>query len=467
MTGQASLTVLNPAPGGGASNALSFTVGPTVALDKSTLTFGAVTSGTAFLFKTSSQLVRLTQNGGGSVTWTATSNQPWLQVSPASGSGSANLSIGLTFASGLPSSGTVNGAITLSFTGAMNAAGPIAIKLNLLSGRSGEPFGVVDTPVDGSTGITGAVPFTGWALDDVELSQVTICRGAVGAEVAPVDPNCAGQAQIFVGFPVFIDLARPDVAAAFPEIPLNTRAGWGFMVLTNMLPSQGNGTFVFHMWAQDREGNTKLLGTRTITCDNGHATKPFGAIDTPEQGGVASGGAYVNFGWALTPLPKMIPTDGSTISVLVDGVAVGTANYNYYRKDIADLFPGLNNTNGAIGFRVIDTTTLANGTHTVVWVVSDNQGAADGIGSRYFAVSNGAAAVTAAGTADIQPAERGLSVPRHAPDLRLRVERAPLRGRRGWDLEAPLRAFEPDRVRPSGGAQRGSESRRAAPRVGL
>ena len=61
------------------------------------------------------------------------------------------------------------GAITLTFTGAMNSAGPIAIKLNLLSGTSGEPFGVVDTPVDGSTGVTGAVPFTGWALDDVEV----------------------------------------------------------------------------------------------------------------------------------------------------------------------------------------------------------------------------------------------------------------------------------------------------------
>ena len=28
-----------------------------------------------------------------------------------------------------------------------------------------------------------------------------------------------------------------------PDIPLNSRAGWGFMVLTNMLPNQGNGTY--------------------------------------------------------------------------------------------------------------------------------------------------------------------------------------------------------------------------------
>ncbi len=168
------------------------------------------------------------------------------------------------------------------------------------------------------------------------------------------------------------------------------------MVLTNMLPNQGNGTYVFQMWAQDREGHNVVLGTRTMTCANATATLPFGAIDTPEQGGVASGGAYVNFGWALTPLPKTIPTDGSTISVLVDGVAIGTASYNNLRPDIASLFPGLNNSNGAIGFRVLDTTTLTNGTHTISWVVSDNQGATEGIGSRFFTVSNGTGSLTTA-----------------------------------------------------------------------
>ena len=66
---------------------------PTVALDKTSLRFGAVTNGAAFLWQTAAQVVRLTQTGSGTVTWTATSNQPWLQVSPASGSGSANLSI--------------------------------------------------------------------------------------------------------------------------------------------------------------------------------------------------------------------------------------------------------------------------------------------------------------------------------------------------------------------------------------
>ena len=410
---------------------------PQMSLDKTELRFGAVTNGALLLSQTSAQIVRLTQIGGGTVTWTATSSQPWLQVRPASGSGSANLSIGVVSAAGLPAGGTVAAAITLSFIGASTSAGPINVTLRLFpNGTSANPFGNVDTPTDNRTGVTGAVPFTGWTLDDIEVTRVMVCRAAFGAEVAPVDPNCAGTAQIFVGFAVFIDGARPDVAGAYPAYPANTTGGWGYMVLTNMLPSQGNGTFQFFMWAQDREGHALLLGTRTITCANASATLPFGAIDTPEQGGVASGSAYVNFGWALTPLTKTIPTDGSTISVLVDGVAVGTANYNHFRSDIATLFPGLNNSNGAIGFLGLDTTTLTNGTHTIAWVVSDNQGATEGIGSRFFTVSNGAGSLTSA-------VEATLTSDAPSPESRA-LDRNVLRGRQGWDLNAPLRPFTPD-----------------------
>ena len=73
-----------------------------------------------------------------------------------------------------------------------------------------------------------------------------------------------------MGVAVFIDGARPDVQAAFPNYPMNSRGGWGFMVLTNMRArlSGGNGTYRFFMYAQDREGQTILLGTRTMTCAN-------------------------------------------------------------------------------------------------------------------------------------------------------------------------------------------------------
>ena len=185
------------------------------------------------------------------------------------------------------------------------------------------------------------------------------------------------------------------------------------------------------MRAFDRDGHVVVLGTRTMTCANATATLPFGTIDTPAQGDLAFGSGFINFGWALTPLPKQIPADGSTIHVVVDGVDVGTADYNHSRADIQALFPGLNNTNGAIGFRILDTTTLTNGLRTIQWTVTDNQGATEGIGSRYFVVSNGGTAVTAASSSARAAADLG--------DLPL--DTSSIAGRRGWDLEAPYEVF--------------------------
>jgi hypothetical protein len=160
------------------------------------------------------------------------------------------------------------------------------------------------------------------------------------------------------------------------------------MLLTNMLPGQGNGSYTLHAWAVDAEGHETLLGSKTITCANASATKPFGAIDTPGQGATVSGSAYAQWGWALTPQPGAIATNGSTITVYVDGLPVGHPTYNLYRADVAGLFPGYANSGGPVGHLVIDTRTLANGLHTIAWSVADNLGRTEGIGSRYFWVDN-------------------------------------------------------------------------------
>jgi hypothetical protein len=72
----------------------------------------------------------------------------------------------------------------------------------------------------------------------------------------------------------------------------------------------------------------------------------------------------------------------------VNGVSKGHPVYNLYRSDIAGLFPGYANSNGAVGYLKLDTTGLTDGVHTIQWVVTDNQNHTDGIGSRYFSVQN-------------------------------------------------------------------------------
>jgi Zn-dependent metalloprotease len=243
------------------------------------------------------------------------------------------------------------------------------------------PFGNFDTPANGTGGVTGAIAVTGWALDDREVTSVKIYRNPLAGE--PTQPN----GKVYIGDANFVPGARPDVDSSYAVYPLAYRAGWGYMLLTNFLPNGGNGTTTLHAYASDAQGQATLLGSKTITCSNATATKPFGTIDVPGQGETVSG-VINNWGWALTPQTASIPTNGSTIWVYVDGVAVGNPTYNLYRSDIGTLFPGYANSGGAVGYLTLDTRTLTNGIHTIQWVVTDNQGRADGIGSRYFWVQN-------------------------------------------------------------------------------
>ena len=72
-------------------------------------------------------------------------------------------------------------------------------------------------------------------------------------------------------------------------IPASSSAGWGFMILSNMLPNGGNGTFTLHAVARSQSGETQSIGTRVIVADNAASTLPFGTIDTPGQGAIVSG----------------------------------------------------------------------------------------------------------------------------------------------------------------------------------
>jgi hypothetical protein len=236
------------------------------------------------------------------------------------------------------------------------------------------PFGEFASPINGST-VSSSIAVTGWALDVYGMDSVKIYFKQKSV-------------LIFIGDGIFIEGARPDVEIAYPGYPGNNKAGWGYILLTNLLPNGGNGTYTLIAKATDMEGNEATLGSKTITIDNAHAVKPFGAIDTPAQGGTASGEEFVNFGWALTPQPNTIPVDGSTIDVVIDGVVKGHPVYNKFRSDIATLFPGYANTDGAIGYYYIDTTKLTNGVHTISWNVTDSGGNSDGIGSRYFSIMN-------------------------------------------------------------------------------
>ncbi|MCP5052288.1 MAG: hypothetical protein GY940_34285 [bacterium] len=345
-------TIYSPAP-------------PAIALSRTQLDYGADTSGTVTRFQT----VLVENSGGQTLGWSSSSDSSWLSVSPNSGTGSGVLTITAN-ASGM-TAGTYSGHIIVSDPTASNSPQTVSVTLTVYnSGSTSKPFGEFSTPANGSS-VRSSIPVTGWVADDIEVLKVEIFNGTS-----------------YVGDATFVEGARPDVEQAYPGYPKNYNAGWGYMLLTNFLPGNGNGSYTLYANATDAEGHQVTLGSKTITCLNSSATKPFGAIDTPAQGGTASGGNFINWGWVLTPQPNRIPIDGSTIDVWVDGVKLGHPVYNIYRSDIATLFPGYENSNGAVGYFYLDTTAYTNGVHAIQWTAKDNAGNSDGIGSRYFTVQN-------------------------------------------------------------------------------
>lgn len=319
---------------------------------------------------TAPQTVLVKNTGSGIFVWTATSDQSWLGVTPYTGTGSGEITITVN-PSGLPE-GTFTGNITVSDPNAINSPQVLPIILKIYNNTSTKaPFGEFATPLNGAT-VSGSIPITGWVLDDIEVKKVEIFNG--------VD---------YIGDAIFVNGARPDVEDVYSQYPLSYKAGWGYMLLTYFLPNNGSETFTISAIATDAEGNQTTLGSKTITCANAQAVKPFGAIDTPSQGGMASGKHFINWGWVLTPQPNNIPVNGTTISLWIDGVKTGNqADYNKYREDIASIFPGYANSNGAVGYFDLDTTLYENGIHAIAWTAVDSAGNTDGIGSRYFSIIN-------------------------------------------------------------------------------
>jgi hypothetical protein len=331
--------------------------------------------------------LRITNASIPTAAWTASVSEPWIVVSPASGTSPAIATVSLNPAGvAVLTRGFYVGFISL-VTPSAPTAPPRVVRVVLqitdATSITVPPIGALDAPANNAVGLSGAVPVGGWAADDVGVARVLIFRNAVGGEP---------PGEIFLGDGTRVRGARPDVVSVI-SAPGVTSAGWGLMVLSNALPPNGNGTFTLSAYAEDVEGNRTLLGRTTVTFDNTGSILPFGTIDIPGQGATVSG-MLNNQGWILAQPGRLIPFDGSTIRLFIDGVAQpNVAAYGFPRPDVAALFPfpTYANVNGPAAQFTFDTRLFADGLHTIVWTVVDNLGAVQGIGSRYFNIRNQAA----------------------------------------------------------------------------
>jgi hypothetical protein len=368
---------------------------PRITLNRRRLDFGGSDNGRV-VGDPQPVTVNVVGAGGSSVQWKVSSSDPSVIVSPASGSGNGIFEVSIQSSTIYPYNlvGDYYVKVEESTPGTTsNSAQYIRVFFTMYSKNgTAVPFGAFDTPADGETGMQGSFAVTGWALDDVGVDHVEIWRDRVAGETTPVYGGPGpGTGKIFIAQPLFVSGARPDIEALMPIVPMSYRSGWGYLLLSWGLWNQGNATYTLYAFAFDKEGNSTTLGTRTITVDNNHASKPFGGLDTPEYGQTMTG-PFWNYGWALTPnaTPACTIANGS-VTMHIDSGPGRAVSYGDLRPDIAASFAGFSNGNNSGGASYLDTTMLTNGVHSIGWLVYDTCGRGDGIGSRFFTVLNGGA----------------------------------------------------------------------------
>ena len=359
-------------------------------LNRPTLNFGVAAQNKI----TGPQTVRVTVVGAGSPCWTVDNTGPSTDFLVTNGSGCGNGAFTVALKNqNYFAIGTGETTLRIRNTSSSNTFdnSPQYVHAWIrITSAGAPPVGVIDTPLDGSA-VSGSVPVTGWVVDDVDVMSVAVYRSPVAGE---------GAGDVFIGNAVRLDDARPDIEAVFPNSPFHYRTGWGYLMLTNFLPNGGDGAYLLKVFATDREGNRTLIGMRSIVGQNSTATRPFGAIDTPDQGESVSG-TVANFGWVLVRTPYLA-SPGAT------SFATRQRRHRRRRRRYAErmdqqvrpdrtlsqsTYPGVNKALGVFSF---DSTVYANGVHTLAWGVTADNAQSDGIGSRYFTIVNGSGALTLA-----------------------------------------------------------------------
>lgn len=218
----------------------------------------------------------------------------------------------------------------------------------------------IDSP-NSTTAYSGTALFGGWALDPLS---------AVSTVTVKIDGASVGTA-IYGG-------DRADACAAHSGAPGCPNVGWSFSYNTAPL---ANGTHTFEVTAKTASGSS-LSQAASFTVRNPISTNgTIALIDTPNSQLGPVQGIITASGWAVNPNAVV-----GSIAILIDGTPYGNATPTS-RPDVCSAYPssqGCPNVGWSI---LIDTNSLANGTHTLEAVATANNGQISAAGSS-FTVAN-------------------------------------------------------------------------------
>jgi N-acetylmuramoyl-L-alanine amidase len=219
----------------------------------------------------------------------------------------------------------------------------------------------IDQPSSQSRTVIGSIELAGWAIDD---------NGPISSVTISIDGVKKGNATYGV--------SRPDVCAAYPSRAGCPNVGWTLPLDTTLL---ANGTHTVAATAISANGDQMTIGS-SFTVANWTSGNPMKIdIDTPGSNSSPFSGSAVFGGWAISDLASIV-----SVTVSVDGVPAGSGNYGVSRPDVCAAHPAAGCPN--VGWDMaLDTTSLANGPHTLGVTATSSSGQSSTVSST-FNVSN-------------------------------------------------------------------------------
>jgi hypothetical protein len=329
-----------------------------------------------FTVRTSGASYTVVDNGGNVIQSTANArSQGYVQTTTPVGDAPVSASV-ISIAAGVDASSTCGAFSSDSALCSGTGGGPLSSSGSLISPalptsargtgwNSGAfqfvaPFGNIESAIDSTTGMTkvgqaDSLIVSGWAADGQQ-------RAPVSTLTVLIDGTAVGNATL--GHP------RPDVASAYgTSAYLNS--GWTF---TYPAAGLSVGTHTVTAVVYDLFGNSKhLYGTKTITVSAGGP--PFGSIDsavdaTTGTTNVGQSDSLKVSGWAAD---AMQGAPVSTVTILIDGTAVGNATLGYPRPDVANAYGNAAYLDSGWVF-THSAASLSVGTHIVTGIAYDSLG---------------------------------------------------------------------------------------------
>jgi hypothetical protein len=219
----------------------------------------------------------------------------------------------------------------------------------------------IDRPNNQSPAFSGTAAFGGWAYSNALVTSVQVSVDGVANGTASYGGN------------------RQDVCTAKGNVPGCPNLGWDYLLDTTQF---ADGTHTLGITVTDASG-AKFTTAQSFTTSNYGGNLPTHVmIDSPASQGATLMGWVSLAGWALNDNAAI-----NAVTVSIDGQAAQSATYGAGRPDVAAAFPGRPGSPNFGWSYFLDTTTLANGQHTLIVSAMAANGER-ALVSRKFSVAN-------------------------------------------------------------------------------